>query len=153
MAQEISREPRSIVPRARGWLIALWQNKGGGFYGLGYVVTLIALEVVTLTSSVSGSSSVTGFIAGQAIQYLLRVSIESIFNTVLALLWPIYLLRWLGWYGFIVFAVAYVGFEYALRPLVEHWFPELKVARAERARLKEEKRDQKRQKRAARKRR
>ena len=92
----------------------------------------------------------TGFLAGQAIQYVLRVSFESIANTVLALLWPIYLLRWLGWYGFVVFTVAYVGFEYAMRPLVEHWFPELKGSRMERERLKEEKRERRRQKRAAR---
>jgi hypothetical protein len=148
--QEIARDPRSIFPRARSWLVALWQKKGGGFYGLGYVITFIVLEVITLTSAVGGGSSVTGLIAGQAIQYVLRVSVESILNTVLALLWPIYLLRWLGGYGLIVLAVGYVGFEYALRPLVEHWFPELKAARVERARLKAEKRDRKRQKRAER---
>ncbi|HEY7672125.1 MAG TPA: hypothetical protein VIC71_07895 [Gammaproteobacteria bacterium] len=150
LAQEITREPRSIFPRARGWLIALWQKKGGGFYGLGYVVAFIALEIATLTSNVGASSSVTGFITAQAVQYLLRISVESIINTVLALLWPVYLLRWLGWYGFAVLAVAYVVFEHALRPLVENWFPELKAAQLERARLKHEKRRRKREKRAKR---
>jgi hypothetical protein len=76
-------------------------------------------------------------VAGQAVQYLLRISVESIVNSVLALVWPIYLLRWLGWYGLVVFWIGYVGFEYGLRPLLENWFPELEAARAERARLKQ----------------
>jgi hypothetical protein len=148
MAQEISREPRSIVPRARAWIAALWQAKGGGFYGLGYVITFLALEAWTLTSAVGESSSASGFVAAQAIQYVLRISVESILNTVLALIWPVHLLRWLGGYGLIVVAAGYAAFELGIRPLVENWFPELREARIERARLKQEKRDRKRQKRA-----
>jgi len=145
-AQEISREPRSIFPRARGWLVAFWQAKGGGYYGLGYVIAFIALEVATLTNVFEGNAS--GFIAAQAVQYALRISFESFFNGILALLWPIYLWRWLGPYGLVVFAAGFAVFELALRPLVEKWFPELKLARIERARLKQEKRDRTRQERA-----
>jgi hypothetical protein len=146
-AQEISREPRSVVPRARAWLATLWAAKGGGFYGLGYVIAFLVLEAGSLTSSV-GNSSVSGFVTAQAIQYVLRFSVESILNTVLALVWPIHLLTWLGGYGLIVLAAGYAIFELGVRPLVEVAFPELKEARIERARLRQEKRDRKRHGRA-----
>jgi hypothetical protein len=147
--QEISRDPRSIFPRARGWCVKLWAANGGGFFGLGYVLTLVALEATTLASAV-GESSTSGFIVGQAVQYLLRISIESFLNAFLALVWPLYLWQWLGVYSLVVLAVGYIAFEYALRPLIEHWLPELEQARLERARVKQEKRDRKKQKRAKR---
>jgi molybdopterin biosynthesis enzyme len=60
----------------------------------------------------------------------------------------VYLWRWLGLYSIVVVVAAFVCFRFALRPVIEHWFPELEQARIERARLKQEKRDRKRQKRA-----
>jgi hypothetical protein len=145
--QEISRDPRSIVPRARGWFVALWVRNGGGFFGLCYVIAFITLEAMTLAGAVTESGT-SGFIVAQATQYLLRISIESILNAFLALAWPVYLWRWLGPYSLVVVAAAFVCFQFALRPVIEHWFPELEQARIERARLKQEKRDRKRQKRA-----
>jgi hypothetical protein len=41
----------------------------------------------------------------------------------------------------------YLAFRYVLRPVIERWLPELEQARFERARLKQEKRDAKRNKR------
>lgn len=147
--KEISRDPLSIFPRARAWFIALWVRNGGGFFGLCYVVAFVVLEVMTLASAAADSST-SGFIVGQALQYVLRVSIESFFNAFRAVLWPLYLWRWLGIYSLVVLAAGYFAFEYALRPVIEHWFPELEKARLERARLKQEMRDAKRSKRAQR---
>jgi hypothetical protein len=145
--QEISRDPRSIFPRARGWFVALWVRNGGGFFGLGYVVAFVALEAMTLASA-AASSGTSGFIVGQAVQYVFRVSVESFFNAFLALIWPLYLWQWLGVYSLVVLAAGYLAFEYVLRPFIEHWFPELKQARIEQARLRKEKRDRKLQERA-----
>ena len=109
--QEISRDPRSILPRVRGWLVELWALRGGGFYGLGYIVAFVALEIATLTGDFGSSASVSGFFEAQILQYLARVSVQSMINTVLALLWPIYLLRWWGWYGI---AMLVIGIIYHL---------------------------------------
>jgi hypothetical protein len=148
--QEISRDPRSIFPLARGWFVALWIKNGGGFFGLGYVIAFIVLEVATLGSAFDQSSA-SGFVLGQAVQYVIRVSVDSLVNTILALLWPIYLWRWLGpYYSPVVLVAAYFFFAFALRPFVEYWFPELKAARIEQARLKAEKRERRRQERAKR---
>jgi hypothetical protein len=143
--QEISRDPRSIYPRARGWFVALWARNGGGFFGLGYVVTFVVLEAMTLASAAANSTS-SGFIVAQAVQYVFRISIESFLNAFLAVLWPLHLWRWLGVYSLVVLAAGYLAFEFALRPFIERWFPELAQARIERARQKQEKRDAKRSK-------
>lgn len=148
--QEISRDPRSILPRVRGWLVELWALRGGGFYGLGYIVAFVALEIATLTGDFGSSASVSGFFEAQILQYLARVSVQSMINTVLALLWPIYLLRWWGWYGIAMLVIGSGIFELAIRPRVEAWLPELKEARLKIRLAREEKRNRKRQKRAGR---
>lgn len=151
LARELRSEPRVIVPRMRGWIANLWQARGGGFYGLGYVVTFVTFEIRSLTGSFVGSASVSEFVSEfitqQALQLVLRFSLESLFNVFLAVLWPLYLLSWLGGWGVLALAAGFLGFERLLRPLIERWFPELRAAREAQARLREEKKARKRRKR------
>lgn len=139
LAREIRREPRVVVPRARAALARLWAAKGGGFYGLGYVVAFISFEIKTFGASVVSSGGVSefaaGFVTNQLLQYVLRVSFESILNAFLALLWPFHVLPWLGGWGILALVGGYLGFEYLVRPSIESWFPELRAARDEKARL------------------
>ena len=129
----------------RGWLTKLWASKGGGYYGLGYVVTFVALEVRSLSS---GLTTVDGLVA-QAVQYVLRFSVDSVRNVVSALIWPAHLIEWLGTTaGLVVLAAGYVAFDAAIRPLVQTWLPEVGEAIAEQRRRKEEKREEKRARRA-----
>jgi NhaP-type Na+/H+ or K+/H+ antiporter len=146
MALQLGREPAKIVPTLRRWLVRLWASKGGGYYGLGYVVTFVVLEVKSLAGDMT---SVAG-IESQAVQYILRFSIDSFLNILFALLWPIRVLEWLGGWGLLVLAAGYAAFDFAIRPVVEAWLPDVKEAVAERERLKQEKKEAKRLKRAAR---
>jgi DNA integrity scanning protein DisA with diadenylate cyclase activity len=132
------------LPLLRRWLVKLWASRGGGFYGLGYVVTFIALEIQSLSGDLT---SVSGLVA-QAAQYLIRFSIESFINGVSALIWPVYLFQWLGGLGVVVLAVGYAGFEYAIRPVMEAFLPEIREAIAEKERRKQERKERKARKRA-----
>jgi hypothetical protein len=144
MALAIGRQPRSIVPLVRGWLVKLWASRGGGLYGLGYVVTFAALEAQSMAGDFA---SVSGVVA-QALQYVIRFSVESFLNGIRALIWPVHLFEWLGaTSGLAVLGLGYIAFELALRPLVQAQFPELEEAVAERERLKQEKKARKRSKR------
>ena len=144
MAWQLGREPAAIVPLLRRWLVKLWASRGGGFYGLGYVVTFVALEIKSLSGDLT---SVSGLVA-QAAQYVIRFSIESFINGLSALFWPFHLFRWLGPFGLVVaLAIGYAAFEGAIRPLMEAWLPEVKEAIAEQERRKQEKRERKRLKR------
>lgn len=145
LALHLGRQPAAILPLLRRWLVKLWASRGGGFYGLGYVVTFVALEIRSLSG---GLTTVSGLVA-QAVQYVLRFSIDSLRNVVSALIWPAHLFEWLGGpAGLVALAVGYAAFEVAIRPLVQAWLPEVGEAIAERERRKQEKRERKRSRRA-----
>jgi len=147
VGKRICREPRSLAPLLRAWLLGLWQARGGGFYGLGYVLTFIGMEVRTFTSEITGSDSVSDFVLQQAFEFISRICIDSFVNVFLALLWPAFVLQRLGGWGILALIGGYLGFEYGLRRLVETWLPELREARARREQQKEDRREQKRRKR------
>ena len=108
LALHLGRQPAAIVPLLRSWLVKLWASRGGGFYGLGYVVTFVALEIRSLSG---GLTTVSGLLA-QAAQYVLRFSVDSVRNVVSALIWPAHLFEWLGGpAGLIALAVGYAVFE------------------------------------------
>jgi hypothetical protein len=139
-ARELRREPRSAVRMLRAALLRLWQARGGGFYGLGYVVTFIVLEVKLVTGEFLGSESFMQFVTHEMLQYVFRFGLLSLLNGVLALMWPIFVLAWLGAWGLAVLAGGYFAFERAGRPVVERWFPEIRIARENRQRERAEKR-------------
>jgi hypothetical protein len=145
MAWQLGREPGAALPLLRRWLVKLWASRGGGFYGLGYVVTFVALEIRSLSGDLT---SVSGLVA-QAAQYVIRFSIESFMNGIWALVWPAQLFQWLGGPAALaVLVIGYGAFEVAIRPLVQAWLPEVGEAIAEQERRKQEKKDRKRARRA-----
>jgi hypothetical protein len=154
IARRVARKPSVAFPLLRDWLIALWATKGGGFYGLGYVATLVTLETISFeqdaTKAASSVSGVESFVVSQAIQYITRFGVDSIMNTIRAVVWPAYLFDWLRLPGVIAFVAGAMAFERVVRPYVEARFPELAAARRERLQKKQEKRDRKRAARAKR---
>lgn len=141
LALHLGRQPSAILPLLRGWVVKLWASRGGGFYGLGYVITFVALEIRSLSS---GLTTVSGVVA-QAVQYVLRFSVDSVRNIVSAVIWPAHLFEWLGGpAGLVALLVGYAAFDVAIRPLVQKWLPEVGEAIAEQKRRKQEKRDRKR---------
>jgi hypothetical protein len=132
-AREIYREPRSVFGMLRKAVVGLWVARGGGFYGLGYLVAFIVLEVQIFTSELAESTGVSDFVTSQMLEFALRVGFMSFVNGFLALVWPIYLLDWLGGPGILVLLGGYLIFERVLRPFVEGHIPELKEARAQAA--------------------
>lgn len=138
-ARQLRREPRSAVRWLRSAFLRLWQARGGGFYGLGYVIAFIILEAKLFTGQFLGSESVTQFVTNEVLEYVFRFSVLSFLNGLLALLWPAYLLAWVGAWGIAVLVGGYFAFERVARPLIENWFPELKEARENKERLRREK--------------
>src|SRR5262245_17046880 len=132
LALHLGRQPAAILPLLRRWLAKLWASRGGGFYGLGYVVTFVALEIRSLSG---GLTTVSGLVA-QVAQYVLRFSIDSLRNVISALIWPAHLFEWLGGpAGLVALAVGYAAFELAIRPLMQAWLPEVREALVEQERL------------------
>ncbi len=146
IAGEVYAEPSSIGRLARKGLISVWVAHGAGFYGLGWIVAFCVLEFNMLTGDVAQSEGVTDFITSQLLEYALRIGLLSFLNTLLAAIWPVYVLQWLSGYGLVALVAAYFGFEKLLRPIVESQFPELREAREQAHKNKVEKKKKKAQK-------
>ena len=143
IARELYAEPRAAGGYVRDAFISVWIRHGAGFYGLGWVVAFIVLEVNFATEEIGASEGVLDFFGAQFFEYLFRFGFMSIVNTLLAAIWPVYLLQWSTGYGFAVLVVGYFAFEKLLRPVVEQRFPELAAARAAVDLKKQEKRAKK----------
>ncbi len=135
-AKRLHAEPKSIGPMMREALVRVWSARGGGFYGLGYVIAFIIIEVQMFTGEILESSSVADFAFAQIFEFALRISFLSFINVFLAFVWPVYVLDFAGGYGLAALLLGYIAFEKLLRPVVENHFPELVAVRAERERKK-----------------
>ncbi len=128
--RQIHDNPKSIGTMVRSGLVSVWRARGGGFYGLGYLITFIALEIRLIVGDVSESEGVVDFVSSQMIEFIFRFGIQSFVNGFLALLWPVYVLNWLGTWSLALLVAGYYVFEKLLRPAVEGWLPELVSASA-----------------------
>lgn len=124
--REIWNDPRSAGNLLRDGLIGIWRARGGGFYGLGYLITFVILEARMAIGQIEGSDSVLGFVGGQLVDYVLRLGFMSVVNVLLAFLWPLFVLQHLAAWGALLLVVGYFGFERWLRPVVEASVPELR---------------------------
>lgn len=148
---EIRRDPGSIPGRVRALLLEMWISRGGGFYGIGYVVAFAYFELQVISGEVTGSNSVGDFVLGQTLEYVLRLGFMSFVSALQALLWPAFVAGWWNGGGLLLLIGGYLAFEYLLKPWVEAVFPELREHRLERERRRAEKIERRAAKHAAKK--
>jgi hypothetical protein len=96
LGRTLVEEPRSFPSQLKGeflkWARATWNARGGGFYACGFVVTFVFLEIKLLFTELF-TDTAAGFIVAQVLQLLLRFTVDSLVNTVLALIWPALILQ------------------------------------------------------------
>ncbi|MEE8244615.1 MAG: hypothetical protein V3R27_06450 [Pseudomonadales bacterium] len=126
VAGELREDPKRATPLLREAVVNVWRSRGGGLYGLGYIVAFLIFEVQFVLTEVGESQGVVDFVSSQLIEYLLRFGLQSIINVFLALLWPLHVIDAFGVWGIVALIVAFLGFERLLRPTVERHFPELR---------------------------
>lgn len=128
-------QPRE-VPQKVGGLIGnsirkMYVARGGGFYACGFVVSFVLLEAQTLADDLFSSSGIGGFIGEQLLQWIFRFALDSLVNTVQALIWPVYVIAWKPPAGALVFAAAYFVFgKYIKGPLGIRLFGEQAIEEA-----------------------
>ena len=137
---------------ARGWLVNLWVARGGGFYGLGFVVVFVILEIKTIFGDIDSSDNAVDFVMQEVMEIVLRLGYQSFINFVMALIWPAFLLERYEFWALGALVAGYFAFEKFLRPAIETRLPELRDARSLREDRKREKQERKRAKKAAKKR-
>lgn len=130
VARGLKDDPRQVVPLVRTAMLDIWRSRGGGFYGLGYLIAFVVLEISVVVDDVMGASGVADFALGRALELVFRLGFLSFINVFQALVWPVFVLELLGGPGIIVLIGSYLAFEYALKPGIERLFPELAEHRA-----------------------
>jgi hypothetical protein len=95
--------------------------RGGGLYAVGFAARFIFLEVRTLVSEIAESSSVGEFLSEQLIEFVFRFAMDSIMNTVEALIWPVYVIELSPPFGAIGLGIAFLVFTNYLKKPIERW--------------------------------
>ena len=109
----------------RRWFAKVWKIRGGGLYACGFVFTFIYLEVTTVTGEFIESDSIGAFFSEQLIEFVFRFAIDSMLNTLQALMWPAFIVQWQPPLGAIGLGVAFVAFPKYVKPPITKWlFPD-----------------------------
>ena len=103
--------PRKVGGIFREAISKMYRARGGGFHACGFVVTFLLLEARTLADDLFSSGSFSEFIGFQVIQWFFRFALDSLINTFLAIIWPIYLLDWNPIAGLIILVAGYFVFQ------------------------------------------
>ena len=102
-------------------MLGLWKVRGGGFYGLGYVVTFVYLEITMLLEDVTEAEGVVDFVSNQLLEMVFRYFTESILNAVQAFIWPLVLISEYGPWMILALGGAYVLWDRLLDRPIRDW--------------------------------
>ena len=73
--------------------------RGGGFYGFGYVVAFVVLEVRAFIGNFEGDGDIATMIVQEVLQFFFRFAAQSFINGFIAFGWPVFVLDYLGGWG------------------------------------------------------
>ena len=87
-----------------------WLTMGGGFYGVVAVLTLLWIELREIVDFITGFEGFETLAGLFSVNTLVNLFIETLMNTLTALIWPLYWLSGIEGDAWIWIAVAYAGY-------------------------------------------
>ena len=130
--RSIVTEPRTAPGLLREGLLKLWRVRGGGFYGLGYVVTFVVLEIRMFIGNVVDSTDVVTIVVQEVLELLFRFAVQSFVNGFIAFGWPIFVVDYLGDWGLLAIGVGWFLFDRWAKPWINARLPDPPAAGARR---------------------
>lgn len=119
LGRTLVEEPRSFPHQLKlhllKWARATWNARGGGFYACGFVVTFLYLEIKLLVTELFTSVGAADFLIQQVFQLVLRFTVDSLVNTLLALIWPLLVLSVSPVNGLLLLGAGYLIFTRFLK--------------------------------------
>jgi len=119
LGRTLVEEPRSFPHQLKlhllKWARVTWNARGGGFYACGFVVTFIYLEIKLLVTELFTSVGAADFLIQQVFQLVLRFTVDSLVNTLLALIWPLLVLSVSPVNGLLLLGAGYLIFTRFLK--------------------------------------
>jgi hypothetical protein len=116
--------------RFRTWFRKIWDVRGGGLYAVGFAVTFLYLEILSLADDVLGIGAVFN---GQIIEFALNFFIDSLTNTIAAFMWPVDIVQWNSPWGAVLLGIAFWLFPIYAKPHIEEWLFDGEEPQAEEA--------------------
>lgn len=95
--------------------------RGGGLYAVGYALTFLYFEVISIFGDILESSSIEDFFRNQIFEFIVRFAGETIQNMVAAFMWPVYVVRLDPLWGGIALGLAFWLFPITLKKPIEAW--------------------------------
>lgn len=125
LGQLLVNEPRAFPGELwrtmKRSLRSLWNARGGGLYACGFVVTFVWLEVKTVAGEVIASDSALAFVTQQFFETIFRLISDSFVNSLLAFIWPAFVLEWSPTWGIVILAALWILFPRFIKPLLAGW--------------------------------
>jgi len=118
-------EPRAVPGelrrRFKRFVRTVWDAHGGGLYACGFVIAFLWLEATTVVDEIASSSSLAAFVTDQLFEFLFRFTVQSLTNTILAFIWPAFVLQWSPMWGGALLGVLYLAFPRFIKPTITRW--------------------------------
>ncbi len=118
-------EPHKVPSQLREGLLKIWRVRGGGFYGFGYVIAFVVLEVHAFIANFEGDGDIATMIMQEVLQFVFRFAVQSFINGFIAFGWPVFVVDYLGGWGLLALGVSWFVFERWARPWINSKLPEL----------------------------
>jgi hypothetical protein len=115
---DASDDPGLLLVWTRRALLRMWRLRGGGFYGLGFVVTFVVLQIGALMSDAAEASTAMDFVTSQLAEAVLKFLGDTLINFLLSFIWPLLFLGWAGSWGILVLICAFLVFDRWLKPWI-----------------------------------
>ena len=104
--------------RFRVWFRKIWDVRGGGLYAVGFAVTFLYLEILSLADDVLGIGAIFN---GQIIDFVINFFLDSLSNTIAAFMWPVDIVQWNSPWGAALLGIAFWLFPIYVKPHIEEW--------------------------------
>jgi hypothetical protein len=125
MVRGVVSQPQNVPSQIRAALLKIWRVRGGGFYGLGYVIAFGVLEVRAFIGNFEGDGDVATMILQEVLQFFFRFAAQSFVNGFIAFGWPIFVVDYLGGWSILVLGGAWFVFDRWAKPWINSKVPEL----------------------------
>ncbi|MEM1436191.1 MAG: hypothetical protein AAGG11_19205 [Pseudomonadota bacterium] len=114
--RDLQRALEPLRQRLRESLLKMWRVRGGGFYGLGFVVFFVGAQGVSLLQDLIEATGPVDFVTSQVLEGFIRLIGDTPWNFIRALLWPLQLLSWLGSWGLLPLLAGFIAFDRWVKP-------------------------------------
>jgi hypothetical protein len=118
-------EPHKVPAQVQAGLLKIWRVRGGGFYGLGYVIAFVILEIHAFVTNFEGDGDIATMIMQEVLQFVFRFAAQSFINGFIAFGWPVFVVDYLGGWGLLALAATWLAFERWAKPWINSKLPEL----------------------------